>query len=196
MLQATNATRLLRGKNKAMTGLNRLDQKLAGIAQMSRPELIELWIKAHGYPPPKGVKRPLLERSAAWQMQASRLGGHSREVRQHIRQGVAALVGTRQCASPTIDALGECMEAIGSIEALDTSASDTSQLSRRGTGLPPALTPGSRLMREWNGRMHVVDVTETEFVFDGKAYRSLSAIARRITGTNWSGPRFFGVGRQ
>ena len=59
--------------------------------------------------------------------------------------------------------------------------------------LPAALTSGARLMREWNGRMHVVDVTDGGFVFDGKTYRSLSAIARRITGVNWSGPRFFGL---
>jgi hypothetical protein len=48
-------------------------------------------------------------------------------------------------------------------------------------------------MREWNGRMHVVDVTADGMIFDGKRYRSLTAIARRITGTNWSGPRFFGL---
>jgi hypothetical protein len=53
--------------------------------------------------------------------------------------------------------------------------------------------PGTRLMREWNGRMHLVDVTDNGFVFDGKTYRSLSAIARRITGAHWSGPRFFGL---
>ena len=59
--------------------------------------------------------------------------------------------------------------------------------------LPAALASGTRLMREWNGRMHVVDVTDDGFVFDGKTYRSLSAIARRITGVHWSGPRFFGL---
>ena len=47
-------------------------------------------------------------------------------------------------------------------------------------------------MREWNGRMHIVDVADDGFLFDGKTYRSLSAIARRITGARWSGPRFFG----
>ena len=48
-------------------------------------------------------------------------------------------------------------------------------------------------MREWNGKTHVVDVVDRGFVFDGKSYRSLSAIARRITGAHWSGPRFFGL---
>jgi hypothetical protein len=53
--------------------------------------------------------------------------------------------------------------------------------------------PGTRLVREWNGRSHFVDVSEDGFVFDGKTYRSLSAIAKRITGAHWSGPRFFGL---
>jgi hypothetical protein len=54
-------------------------------------------------------------------------------------------------------------------------------------------SPGSRLLREWNGRMYAVDVLEKGFVMDGRTYRSLSAVAKRITGTDWSGPRFFGL---
>lgn len=57
----------------------------------------------------------------------------------------------------------------------------------------PSLQPGSRLLREWNGITHVVDVTETGFDWRGKNWRSLSAIAREITGAHWSGPRFFGL---
>jgi hypothetical protein len=52
---------------------------------------------------------------------------------------------------------------------------------------------GTRLVREWNGREHVVDVTEDGYCWNGKTWRSLSAIAREITGARWSGPRFFGV---
>ena len=54
-------------------------------------------------------------------------------------------------------------------------------------------TPGSLLAREWNGRTYHVEVTTDGFRFDGAMYPSLSPIARRITGTNWSGPRFFGL---
>ena len=56
-----------------------------------------------------------------------------------------------------------------------------------------ALKPGGRLIREWNGVTHVVDVTETGFLWKGKTWRSLSIIAREITGAHWSGPRFFGL---
>jgi len=57
----------------------------------------------------------------------------------------------------------------------------------------PSLKPGMRLMREWNGRTHVVDVTEDGLLWKGEIYPSLSAIARAITGARWSGPRFFGL---
>lgn len=55
------------------------------------------------------------------------------------------------------------------------------------------LRPGTRLLREWNGVTHVVDVTEDGFEWRGATWRSLSAIAREITGAHWSGPRFFGL---
>ncbi|GGL50734.1 DUF2924 domain-containing protein [Wenxinia marina] len=55
------------------------------------------------------------------------------------------------------------------------------------------LKPGARLMREWNGVTHVVDVTDTGYVWGGRTWRSLSVIAREITGAHWSGPRFFGT---
>lgn len=61
-------------------------------------------------------------------------------------------------------------------------------------GSAAALRPGVCLMREWNGRTYRVEVVADGFAMDGKSYRSLSSIARRITGAHWSGPRFFGIG--
>jgi hypothetical protein len=55
------------------------------------------------------------------------------------------------------------------------------------------LEPGSQLVREWQGEMHVVDVIEGGYRWQGERYASLSAVAREITGTRWSGPRFFGL---
>ena len=57
----------------------------------------------------------------------------------------------------------------------------------------PDLKPGTRLVREWHGKPHQVNVTETGFEWDGAEYSSLSAIAKAIIGTKWSGPRFFGL---
>jgi len=58
---------------------------------------------------------------------------------------------------------------------------------------PTVTRPGSHLVREWNGRTYQVEVTSSGYVMDGKTWRSLSAIAKHITGAHWSGPRFFGV---
>lgn len=58
---------------------------------------------------------------------------------------------------------------------------------------PKQAKPGSHFVREWNGRTYQVEVVEGGYVMDGKTWRSLSAIARHITGARWSGPRFFWV---
>jgi hypothetical protein len=55
------------------------------------------------------------------------------------------------------------------------------------------LKPGTRLVREWRGRTYEVLVLDDGFSWQGTSYRSLSAVARKITGTAWSGPLFFGL---
>jgi Protein of unknown function (DUF2924) len=57
----------------------------------------------------------------------------------------------------------------------------------------PQLKPGTRLMREWQERTYAVVALDDGFSWQGMQYRSLSAIARKITGTAWSGPLFFGL---
>ena len=59
--------------------------------------------------------------------------------------------------------------------------------------LPRRIKPGSELVRTWNGRTYRVMVMTDGFAHDGKTYSSLSEIASDITGTNWNGPRFFGL---
>ena len=79
----------------------------------------------------------------------------------------------------------------------DVSASVANRFDRVVSGdsrpVTPALRPGGRLLRQWNGTTHVVDVVEGGFLWNGSQHPSLSAIARAITGTRWSGPRFFGL---
>ena len=55
------------------------------------------------------------------------------------------------------------------------------------------LTPGTRLVREWNGQTVTVEVLDIGFDYAGRTWRSLSEIARHVTGAHWSGPRFFGL---
>ena len=67
------------------------------------------------------------------------------------------------------------------------------QLARGATRTSPA-RPGMRLVREWAGKVHVVTVGEDQVIrWDGREWRSLSEVARAITGTRWSGPAFFGL---
>ena len=67
------------------------------------------------------------------------------------------------------------------------------QLGRGETLTAPA-RPGMRLVREWQGRVHVVTVGKDQVVrWEERPYRSLSEVARAITGTRWSGPAFFGL---
>ncbi len=77
----------------------------------------------------------------------------------------------------------------GFLKRLDRQLADGALSSRAG----PA--PGGRLLREWNGITHVVDVVDSGYRWKNETYRSLSAVARAITGARWSGPRFFGIER-
>lgn len=58
---------------------------------------------------------------------------------------------------------------------------------------PRRLTPGTRLVRDWHGTGHTVTVLDDGFEYDGHSWRSLTAIAKAITGTHRNGPRFFGL---
>jgi len=78
------------------------------------------------------------------------------------------------------------------IEDLSRTIATTSDLAKART---VSLRLGARLIREWNGETHEVLVVEDGFRWRGKTWRSLSSIAREMTGTHWSGPRFFGIGQ-
>ena len=67
--------------------------------------------------------------------------------------------------------------------------------ARRSRSATPAckLRPGAVLIREWQGTSHQVTVLEDGVLFRGKRHRSLSEVARKITGNRWSGPLFFGL---
>lgn len=67
---------------------------------------------------------------------------------------------------------------------------DATLKKHRRLNLPPI---GTKFVREHNGINHEVMVTRTGFEYQGRTYKSLSEIAREITGTRWSGPLFFGL---
>jgi len=61
------------------------------------------------------------------------------------------------------------------------------------TSPAPKIHPGTRLVREWQNQVHLLNVETKGYQYRGVRYRSLSEIARLITGTRWSGPLFFGL---
>ena len=72
-----------------------------------------------------------------------------------------------------------------------------SQAFEKGTdptaGRAPRIRPGTRLVRQWGDQVYLVNIQTDGYEYQGIRYQSLSAIARRITGTRWSGPLFFGI---
>jgi hypothetical protein len=142
-----------------------LESRIAALSSRPRSELVEEWIRIYGRRPPKYIKRGLIERAISWHMQAKIYGGLKPETKRYLLQVAAA--NAAQAQKP------DAPKSNGEVQA------------------PTRFRPGMRLLREWNGKTHVVDVQDKGFVWNGKLYSSLSPIARAITGTRWSGPRFF-----
>ena len=77
---------------------------------------------------------------------------------------------------------------------LDAIAAGGSALAEASGPSPTVIIrPGTRLIREWNGQTISVTAVENGFEYQGKRYGSLTHIASEVTGTHWSGPRFFGL---
>jgi Protein of unknown function (DUF2924) len=76
---------------------------------------------------------------------------------------------------------------------LERAAEDNSGRRAPTEAAATKVTPGSVLIREWHGVSHRVTVLADGVLLRGTRYRSLSEVARKITGTRWSGPRFFGL---
>ena len=88
-------------------------------------------------------------------------------------------------------ALGGLSKSI--LRKLSVSEADAPLAACRKPSPRTAVKPGTRLVREWNGQTHTVIVHADGVEWRGKRCRSLSIVAREITGAHWSGPRFFGL---
>ncbi|GAB1581083.1 DUF2924 domain-containing protein [Phyllobacterium phragmitis] len=137
--------------------------EVSAFETLSRDECIACWTAEFGREPPKYTSVQFMRQALAYEAQVKAFGGHSTAVRRVLK---SALKGKRKSSRKG--------GAIAAVPAL-------------------SLRPGAHLVREWNGRTYQVEILEGGFRLDGKDYGSLSAIARKITGTYWSGPRFFGL---
>jgi hypothetical protein len=86
-------------------------------------------------------------------------------------------------------------ETVARLEALGEEF-DGGSITKRRTRVDDRPIAGTRLIREWQGVEHSVTVRDEDFEFEGRPYKSLSAIARVITGTRWNGWVFFGLRNQ
>lgn len=136
-------------------------------AKSSRQELVEFWKAAYGHPPPSGISRRLLAYAASYNEQVCSAGGVSPAARRELKK----IKDSTEKRSPNGD----------------TSSGSRSTTKRR------TVPPGTRLVREWQGAVHSVEVLEAGYLYAGVVYGSLSEVARTITGARWSGPRFFGL---
>ena len=185
--------------------------QLAAIASLSMPDLLEQW-RALGFGEPPRLPLLLLQRLLAQLVQEQIYGGLPASAMRKLDAaavGFGKEAGAGTLAPSASSRHSTCPTGAYSSPSLSLAPSappspSPSPSSSRGAlrALRPSrpsplrqvtLATGTRLVREWNGRTISVDVVGDGFVWNDVRYRSLSEIARTVTGTRWSGPRFFGI---
>jgi hypothetical protein len=151
-------------------------------------QLRALWPLHMGKAPPP-AQRGLLVRELAWRTQEKVHGGLDPETRRRLDAAVRAAVTKRRAAHE------QTAQQVGTLESSPVRRPPAPSVSKPALA---RLAPGARLLRTWppGGRTtHEVLILDggTRFEYQGRAYTSLSSIAKAITGTAWSGPRFFGL---
>ncbi len=149
--------------SKPHTGVGTVSAQIAALPALPMAELSALWDQ---YFPrrPKHINRSFLESRLAYRIQEMAYGAVPVGIRRHLVEAGAAHSKIKHRVQ----------------------ASDTDRQQH--------LMPGTVLIREWDEREHRVVVTpESQCECEGRTFRSLSAVARHITGVQWNGPRFFGL---
>jgi hypothetical protein len=144
---------------------------------MTVGQLRERFAEAHGETT-RSFHKEFLIRRIAWRLQALEEGDLSERARRRAAE-LAKDADIRLRAPPRLRLTGsECGTVI------------TGTITRTNDGLPP---PGSLLTRDYKGQRITVHVLPKGFEFEGEVYRSLSAIAQKVTGSHWNGWLFFGI---
>jgi len=142
---------------------NSVLRQMALLQSMSLDQLREKWVDLYGGEPPQYKKQFLVKR-LSYRIQELFYGGLSERAKTHLGQVAKGdLVATANRRIPE-----------------ELKANET-------------ILPGTRLVRIWNDQRYEVTVQAEGYEFDGRTFRSLSAVAREITGTRWNGKVFFGL---
>ena len=141
-------------------------KQITDLQTLSYQNLQERWRTLYGTEPPT-YNRALLVKRLAYRVQELAYGGLSDVARAELRERLDA-------------------------EQLDTEAAEVARMERRQRkdGMPVV---GTRLIREWQARRYEVTVVQGGFEYEGRRYRSLTAVTKAVTGTHWNGPAFFGL---
>ena len=148
-----------------------IQAEIASLRNLSLDELRRRWRGMSGQAVSSRLPRFLLLRMVAYELQARVFGDLDKASVEYLDRIADKLSSP---AAQSAKGLARAQMAVPAVE-------------RR------AMKPGSLLIREWKGVIHRVTVLERGFAWNGEIYDSLSTIARAITGTEWSGPRFFGL---
>lgn len=143
----------------------KLERLLQTIANSNIQKLREMWEAVKKEPAPKPLSARVLRYVLAWQHQAKAHGGETAEAKT-------------------------AWLAIEKLRACGTGGDD---LLSAEPHTPRTLPKGARLVRSWRGATHEVECVQDGYRWQGQTYRSLSAIAKAITGSNRNGPAFFGL---
>ncbi len=128
--------------------------------------LRRLWVDVKGSAPPRTFTARLMRLALAWEVQAASTAGETMDVQRNWRRAIR-----HRCAQR--------------------------DRNNKGSACRATLAEGTRLLKEWGGTTHEVLVTaDCGASWKGQNYRSLSAVARAMTGTNRNGPKFFGLREQ
>ena len=144
-----------------------IETEIAALPDLDLDDLRRRWRRLTGRAAPAHWSRFLLLHAIAYRLQADAYGDldpSSLEALDRIGRALNA-------SKPTLAELPSIIPPVG----------------------PQPTRPGTMLVREWNGVLHRVMILDRGFAWNGTTYDSLSSIARLITGTSWSGPRFFAL---
>lgn len=141
-------------------------KQIADLPNLTYDELVQLWRTLHGNEPP-AYNRQFIMKRLAYRIQEIAYGGLSDETHRK-------------------------MDAVLKRHGYDENGMLAKASRRRNGRAKDTPVVGSRLVRQWNGRRYEVTALHDGFEFEGRKYRSLSAIAKAITGTHWNGRAFFG----
>ena len=157
-------------------GLADITGQLAALQEMKVAQLRDKYLEVFGQPS-RSNNRRYLQKKIAWQIQANAEGGLSQRALDRIEE-LAPLAPVRW------------RQPLGQVDMGQGRVKVGADMSDRDPRLP---APGTVLSRIFKGEEHQATVMEDGFEYQGERYRSLSRIAREITGTNWNGFLFWGL---